>query len=400
MVKGKKSKVSTAIAGCTGKATGQQLTTPTSAKAVADSQPSHATLSGTTMTAVKQTVLSPAKGPCTSNNSTKVSSSKFQAFISNLEASPPFNPLNYVSAGHGSNTSGRQEAKLLSGKGAKTRAIDTAKPSFAGLFRTNRKLTKDNKLSKFTIEDETITLESNDLTDVRAKLRFYLIGYIVDKFPSLQAIHVLSKSWGASFQQNDSGWLVFRFARDDDRQRILDEDPYFIYGRPLVLEAMPDCFEFKEDDINLTPVLAIFPSLPLKCWHPNTLGKIASRLDTLIAMDSLIMKMERVLYPRILIEVDTSKTLVEQVKFKLPNRVIRRQQIVYKYTPKFCIECNRFGHHKSSCRDNHQQALLLLLSVILQQSPNRLLQENTLPTEWTLVQRRYKTEEKQQRTTP
>ncbi|KAK4403206.1 hypothetical protein Sango_1061300 [Sesamum angolense] len=378
MAKGKKSKVSTAIASCTGKATGQQLTTPTSAKAVADSQPSHATLSGTTMTAVKQTVLAPAKGPCTSNDNTKVSSSKFQAFISNLEASPPFNPLNYVSAGHGSNTSGRQEAKLLSGKGAKTRAIDT---TFAGLFRTNRKLTKDNKLSKFTIEDETIMLESNDLTDVRAKLRFCLICYIVDKFPSLQAIHALSKSWGASFQQNDSGWLVFRFARDDDRQRILDEDPYFIYGRPLVPEAMPDCFEFKEDDINLTPVLAILPSLPLKCWHPHTLGKIASRLDTPIAMDSLIMKMERVSYPRILIEVDTSKTLVDQVEFKLPNRVIRRLPIVYKYTPKFCIECNHFGHHKSSCHDNHQQAPATAAvgnpAAITKQAATK----NTLPTE-------------------
>ncbi|KAK4403207.1 hypothetical protein Sango_1061400 [Sesamum angolense] len=149
---------------------------------------------------------------------------------------------------------------------------------------------------------------------------------------------------------------------------------------------MPDCFEFKEDDISLTPIWAILPSLPLECWHPNTLGKIGSRLDTPIAMDSLTMKMERVSYPRILIEVDTSKTLVDQVEFKLPNGVIQKQPIVYEYTPKFCIECNRFGHHKSSCHDNHQQAVATAAvgnpAAITKQAATK----KTLPTEWTLLE--------------
>ncbi|KAK4423208.1 hypothetical protein Salat_1903600 [Sesamum alatum] len=83
---------------------------------------------------------------------------------------------------------------------------------------------------------------------------------------------------------------------------------------------MPDCFEFKEDDISITPVWAIFPSLPLECWHPNALGKIGSRLGTPIAMDSLTMSMERVSYARILVEVDASKKLVDQVEFCPPER--------------------------------------------------------------------------------
>ncbi|KAL0331189.1 UNVERIFIED_CONTAM: hypothetical protein Sangu_1664400 [Sesamum angustifolium] len=160
-------------------------------------------------------------------------------------------------AGHGCNTSDRQEEELPANKGKETLATVSAKPSFAGLFNTNRRLTMDNKLSKFQIDEGTITLESNDLTDVQSKLGFCIVGYVAGKFPGLQAIRTLSKSWGASFQRHDSGWLVFRFARDDDRQRILDGGPYFIYGRPLLLKAMPDCFEFKEDDISMTPVWAI-----------------------------------------------------------------------------------------------------------------------------------------------
>ncbi|KAL2250232.1 UNVERIFIED_CONTAM: hypothetical protein Sindi_2496900 [Sesamum indicum] len=109
---------------------------------------------------------------------------------------------------------------------------------------------------------------------------------------------------------------------------------------------MPAYFEFKEDDISLTPIWATLPSLPLECWHPNTLGKIGSRLGTPIAMDSLTMKMEQVSYARILVEVDASKNLIDEVEFVMPNGITRKQPVVYEFTPKFCTACNKFGHKR------------------------------------------------------
>ncbi|KAL0420252.1 UNVERIFIED_CONTAM: hypothetical protein Slati_3048100 [Sesamum latifolium] len=113
---------------------------------------------------------------------------------------------------------------------------------------------------------------------------------------------------------------------------------------------MSDCFEFKEDNISLTPVLALLPSLPLECWHPNALDKIGPKLCTPIAMVSLTMKSERVSYARILVKVDASKPLVDQVDFILPNGLTRKQPVIYVFTPKFCTECKRFGHWKDSCQ--------------------------------------------------
>lgn len=105
---------------------------------------------------------------------------------------------------------------------------------------------------------------SNNLLDVLTKLGFCLVSYIADKFAGLKDIRALSQFWGSSFQQHDSGWLIFRFARELDRQRILAGGPYFVYGTPLLLKHMPERFEFKED-ISLTLVLATLPSLPLEC---------------------------------------------------------------------------------------------------------------------------------------
>ncbi|KAL0383209.1 UNVERIFIED_CONTAM: hypothetical protein Scaly_0608200 [Sesamum calycinum] len=111
---------------------------------------------------------------------------------------------------------------------------------------------------------------------------------------------------------------------------------------------MQACFEFKEDDISLILVWATLPSLSLKCWHSNALGKIRSRLGTPIAKDSLMIKMERVLYVRNLVEVNESKKLVDQVEFILLNGIARKQSIVYEFTPMFCSACNCFGYLKDS----------------------------------------------------
>ncbi|KAL0322019.1 UNVERIFIED_CONTAM: hypothetical protein Scaly_2498300 [Sesamum calycinum] len=312
----------------------------------------------------------------------KVHPLDFHGFIFELEASPFASKTDATAVATG--------APLP----VENAAVTTAKTSFAGLFSANRKLTTESMLTKFTVEDGPLTLEMKDLINVRTKLGFCLVCYIAGKFPGLKALRALSQSWGASFQLHDSNWLIFKFARAEDRQRILAGGPYFVYGRPLLLKTMPDCFEFKEDDISLTPIWATLPSLLLECWHPNALGKIGSWLGTPIAMDSLTMKMERVSYARIMVEVDASKKLVDHVEFILPNGVVRKQPIVYEYTPKFCSTCNCFGHLNESCQPSAATATAapnVNDAVVKTAAPKKVQ-----PTEWTVVRRCQRTNLKQQ----
>ncbi|KAK4389435.1 hypothetical protein Sango_2280500 [Sesamum angolense] len=325
-----------------------------------------------------------AKETATPTDTTKVSQLDFHEFISELEASP-FASKTAVTAIH-----------IGVSLPTENVAATATKISFAGLFSANRKLTIESMLTKFTVEDGPLTLETNDLIDLRTKLGFCLVGYIAGKLPGLKALRALFQSWGASFQVHNSGWLIFRFARAEDRQRILAEGPYFVYGRPLLLKTMPNCFEFKEDDISLTPIWVTLPSLPLECWHPNALGKIGSRLGTPIAMDSLTMKMERISYARILVEVDDSKKLVDHVEFILPNGVTRKQPVVYEYTPKFCSTCKRFGHLKESCQPPAATATAAVTSNVNDAAAKMVEPKKAQPTQTAVVRRRQRTNLKQQ----
>ncbi|KAL0331622.1 UNVERIFIED_CONTAM: hypothetical protein Sangu_1707700 [Sesamum angustifolium] len=144
---------------------------------------------------------------------------------------------------------------------------------------------------------------------------------------------------------------------------------------------MLDYFEFKEDYQPYSD-LAIFPSLSIECWHLNALGKIGSRLGTPIVMNSLTMKMERVSYARILVEVNASKKLVDQVEFILSNGVARKQPVVYEFTHKLYSTCNRFGHLKDSCQSPAIVAANAPASAVKTVAPKKVP-----PTEWTMMQR-------------
>ncbi|KAL2248481.1 UNVERIFIED_CONTAM: Retrovirus-related Pol polyprotein from type-2 retrotransposable element R2DM [Sesamum indicum] len=114
-------------------------------------------------------------------------------------------------------------------------------------------------------------------------------------------------------------------------------------------------------------------------------------------MDSLTLKMERVSYARILVEVDASKKLIDQVEFVMPNGITRKQPVAYEFTPKFCTECNRFGHLKETCQGTLPPAATaaaapttapaVTAAAALANAP--AVTAATAPaTEWTMVQRR------------
>ncbi|KAL0315114.1 UNVERIFIED_CONTAM: hypothetical protein Scaly_2890200 [Sesamum calycinum] len=220
-----------------------------------------------------------------STNGPEVGTNDFQNFLSGLESSPLF----AAKAKHGSRSKNVLPTKdMLSAMEAIAKAGGMMNmPAIAPVL--TEKLDQGHRPKGTQPTKETLPIyETLPATEATAGAE--------GKAQSFAGL--FSSNWKLSDENK-----LTKFA-DDDRQRVLAGGPYFVYGRPLILKAMLDCFEFKEQSISLTPVWATLPSLPLECWHPNALGKIGSKLDTPIAMHSLTLKMERVSYARILVKVD------------------------------------------------------------------------------------------------
>ncbi|KAK4438303.1 hypothetical protein Salat_0164600 [Sesamum alatum] len=117
-------------------------------------------------------------------------------------------------------------------------------------------------------------------------------------------------------------------------------------------------------------------------------------------MDALTRKMELVSYARILVEMDASKPLVDTVEFILPNGITRKQPVMYEFTPKFCSDCNRFGHLKDTCQGTQPVTAGVAPVKPTHQAklPTPAVPKKAQPGEWTLVHRRKKNQNQDTKT--
>lgn len=82
---------------------------------------------------------------------------------------------------------------------------------------------------------------------------FCLIGYFSGKFPGKSAFEELCKSWGVKhlYQHHDSGWIIFKFMTEEDRQKVLHGGPYIKFKRQLHLKSIPKHFHFNTKEMSI-----------------------------------------------------------------------------------------------------------------------------------------------------
>lgn len=179
-----------------------------------------------------------------------------------------------------------------------------------------------------------------------------LVGYVAGKSPGFNAMNnIISNSWkcNATLSIHESGWLVYRFKNIEDKLAVLANGPYLIYGRPLILKVMPEYFNFGRDEMSCVPVWVKLPNLPLKCWSPRCLAKIASKLGTPIQSDQLTFNMTRISYARVLVELNLLADLKSSIVINLPNGSTLNQPVIYETLPRFCTSCKVLGHKTGAC---------------------------------------------------
>jgi len=224
--------------------------------------------------------------------------------------------------------------------------------SWADLFKGDRSKKKGLDLQVLKDLPDIFDIEPQELDDTQAAWGSCLVGYFAGRFPGKIALLKLCNSWNVKFNYyaHSSGWLIFRFENEVDRDRVMAEGPYFVFGRPLMLKIMPSCFEFDDKDVSLMPVWINLPGLPLDCWNSVILSKICSKIGKPLTTDHLTASKERVSYARILVEIDASRELVRSVHMRFPSGKIRSQPVIYEFEPKFCPTCKVFGHSLAGCK--------------------------------------------------
>ncbi|KAJ6904248.1 hypothetical protein NC651_021395 [Populus alba x Populus x berolinensis] len=196
--------------------------------------------------------------------------------------------------------------------------------SWKALFSGNSPTSQCTRLQNFTLNHLTkaCALSPEDFLPQFDVWNLCAIGYILGKNPGFKALHgICSSVWKceATLTIHDSGWLIYRFSCEEDKISVLNGGPYMVSGRPLVLKAMPRFFDFSNEEMSKVPVWFRFPNLPLYCWSPSCLSKIASILGKPIQCDHVTSTLSRMSYARVLVEIDLREELQHSVAVSLPS---------------------------------------------------------------------------------
>ena len=222
------------------------------------------------------------------------------------------------------------------------------------LFLSNRTTASSTKLQHFSLNhlSRTCAISPEDIKPEFDVWKFCVVGYVSGKRPGYGALNsIISTVWKceASLSIHDSGWLVYQFKTEEAKNSVLSGGPYLIYGRPLILRPMMKFFDFSSEEMSRVPVWVKFPNLPLCCWSPICLPKIASVLGKPIQCDQPTSTLSRMSYARVLVEIDLLEEIQHSVEISLPEGPALHQSVVYETLPKYCTFCHVLGHVRLLC---------------------------------------------------
>ncbi|XP_019246521.1 PREDICTED: uncharacterized protein LOC109226182 [Nicotiana attenuata] len=230
----------------------------------------------------------------------------------------------------------------------------------AEVVKGNRQQQVGQKLDYFppVMKDgvKVVKLDPKEIEEQNQKWSLALIGYVIGGNPAFkEMLKFVYGVWNIVntpqvYLHND-GYFLFRFDCEEDKSAILQNGPYIFNYRPLVLKQWSPDFQMSVEPDQNVPMWVMLPNLPIQFWTAGNLGRIASCLGRPICTDKLTTQEDRIAYARMLIEMDISQPLPDDISLEMPNGKCHVQVVEYERKPLFCQDCLQMGHATCSCKE-------------------------------------------------
>nr|XP_009606856.1 uncharacterized protein LOC104101141 [Nicotiana tomentosiformis] len=185
------------------------------------------------------------------------------------------------------------------------------------------------------------------------------LGIKLDYFPlvlkdGVKTVQLVMLRLKKSVFLHNEGYFIFRFIYEEEKVTLFQNGPYTFNNRPLVLKQWEPNFQMSKEPLQVIPVWVRFPKLPIQYWTLRSLGRIASCLGKPVCTYKLIAKGDRVSYAHILIEMDVSMELQEEIPIELRGGKCKLHTIEYEWKPLYCQTCLNIEHHNGDCKKTMQ----------------------------------------------
>ena len=226
--------------------------------------------------------------------------------------------------------------------------------SWSSLFQKHTTRSRDlqRHSTPSTDPDHHIVFDDDDASAAVQNWGHSLVGYFIGNPPPLPGIKAcLSKAWRITDLEiipMADGFLLFKFHSYDAGQWILDDGPWFVSGRPLILRRWTADISMSRDNLETIPVWVRLPNLNFCFRTSSALSKIASVIGNLKCMDHATATGTRYAFARVCVEVGLDAEFPTELRMKYKEKTIF-QRVEYAWRPSPCKTCRTFTHGDNSC---------------------------------------------------
>ncbi|XP_074299427.1 uncharacterized protein LOC141630522 [Silene latifolia] len=185
--------------------------------------------------------------------------------------------------------------------------------------------------------------------------QYTLVGQFLGAKPSLiQVRDFVQKHWNHVSKPDvlyfKKGWFYFRFEKFEDMQTVMRGGCWNLNNSMLVLKTWHPNFRRELDFVSVVPVWILLMDLDPLFWSPKALSKISSKIGKPLYADPVITHKERLHFARVLVELDASKLVPEELLLHSPFGGSILERVVVEWMPYFCHHCKKLGHEQGNCR--------------------------------------------------
>jgi hypothetical protein len=233
-----------------------------------------------------------------------------------------------------------------------------------------------------------------EATDVDSEIQFWassLIMYVLGGDLSMTVVkQFMIRHWSfvklPNMFYNEDGYFILRFHSLADKDAVLMQGPYTIRNMPMLLCDWKPDFSLERDLLRTLPIWVKLPQLPLHLWGVKSLSKIGSAIGNPLVTDECTAHKLRVSYAGLLIEMDVTQAMPQEITIKDSEGNKLKQLVEYEWKPLFCDKCQKLGHKCEKTPPKKVQPLWRPKSPTPKEPPGKPLVQADEGSSWTIVQ--------------
>ncbi|PKU59626.1 uncharacterized protein LOC110106371 [Dendrobium catenatum] len=147
------------------------------------------------------------------------------------------------------------------------------------------------------------------------------------------------------------GFFLLKFTTSEDLEAILSGGPWFLLGKPFILQRWSPKFKPKRDEASPIPIWIKIVDFPLALWTPTGISRIASYIGVPISVDSLTANRTRLTFARVCVLITKDSILHEEIPIEIDGEDLVLP-VIYDWKPERCEGCASLIHPFSLCPKN------------------------------------------------